>query len=135
MYRIFPGEPSETMYEEFRRGHLEDTPVPARNYRRIIAEGGHVHVKRPMISVRFYGFNTRVKPLDDRRVRQALNHALDREGLIEDLSFGRFALARGILPPGTLGFNPKLAGYAYDPARARQRHTRLSCGDSVAYTS
>ncbi len=120
VYRIFPGEPSETMYEEFRRGHLEDTPVPARNYRRIIAEGGHVHVKRPMISVRFYGFNTRVKPLDDRRVRQALNHALDREGLIEDLSFGRFALARGILPPGTLGFNPKLAGYAYDPARARQ---------------
>lgn len=120
VYRVFPGEQSEAMYEEFRRGHLEDTPVPARNYRRIIAEGGHVHVKRPMISVRFYGFNTRVKPLNDRRVRQALNHAIDREGLIEELSFGRFALARGILPPGTLGFNPKLAGYAYDPLRARQ---------------
>jgi ABC-type transport system substrate-binding protein len=120
VYRIFPGEQSEAMYEEFRRGHLEDTPVPVRNYRRIVAEGDHVHVKRPMISVRFYGFNTRVRPLNDRRVRQALNHAIDREGLIEELSFGRFALARGILPPGTLGFNPKLAGYAYDPPRARQ---------------
>jgi peptide/nickel transport system substrate-binding protein/oligopeptide transport system substrate-binding protein len=120
VYRVFPGEQSDAMYDEFRRGQLEDSPVPVRNYRRIIADGGHVHVKRPMISVRFYGFNTRVKPLNDRRVRQALNHALDREGLIEELSFGRFALARGILPPGTLGFNPKLAGYAHDPQRARQ---------------
>jgi peptide/nickel transport system substrate-binding protein/oligopeptide transport system substrate-binding protein len=120
VYRVFPGEQSDAMYDEFKRGNLEDTPVPVKNYRRIIAESGHVHVKRPMISVRFYGFNTRIKPLDDRRVRQALNHAIDREGLIDELSSGRFALARGILPPGTLGFNPKLAGYAYDPARARQ---------------
>jgi peptide/nickel transport system substrate-binding protein/oligopeptide transport system substrate-binding protein len=120
IYRIFPGEQSDAMYDEFKRGNLEDSPVPVRNYKRIVADGGHVHVKRPMISVRFYGFNTRIKPLNDRRVRQALNHAIDRESLIEELSFGRFALARGILPPGTLGFNPKLTGYAYDPARARQ---------------
>jgi oligopeptide transport system substrate-binding protein len=120
VYRVFPGEQSDLIYEEFRRGNLEDTPIPVRNYRRVIAEGGHIHVKRPMISVRFYGFNTRVKPLNDRRVRQAMNHAIDREGLIEELSFGRFALARGVLPPGTLGFNPKLTGYAYDPPRARQ---------------
>jgi ABC-type transport system substrate-binding protein len=29
-------------------------------------------------------------------------------------------LARGILPPGTLGYNPRLTGYAYDPVRARE---------------
>ena len=120
VYRFFPGEQSDVMYDEFKRGNLEDSPVPVKNYRRIVADNSHVYTKRPLISVRFYGFNTRIKPLDDRRVRQALNHAVDREGLIEELSYGRFALARGILPPGTLGFNPKLAGHAYDPARARQ---------------
>src|SRR5262249_5435233 len=33
---------------------------------------------------------------------------------------GRYTPARGILPPGTLGFNPKLSGYPYDPRAARE---------------
>ena len=72
-----------------------------------------------MSSVRFYGFNTRMKPLGDRRVRQAFLHAIDREAIIQNVYLGQYTLARGILPPGTLGFNPKLAGYAYDPQKAR----------------
>ncbi|MBI2215704.1 MAG: ABC transporter substrate-binding protein [Candidatus Rokubacteria bacterium] len=120
VYRIFPGERVDEMYAEFRRGQLEDTPVPMGDYRRIVALPNQLHVKRPMISVRFYGFNTRTKPLSDRRVRQAILYAIDRESLVTEVTLGRFVVARGILPPGTLGFNPRLAGYAYDPRRARQ---------------
>jgi oligopeptide transport system substrate-binding protein len=120
VYRIFPGEPSELMYEEFQRGALEDSPIPLRNYRRVVADNRWVHVKRAMFNVRFYGFNTRTKPLNDRRVRQALIHAVDREGIIEELAHGRHTPARGVVPPGTLGFNPGLAGYPYDVARARE---------------
>jgi peptide/nickel transport system substrate-binding protein len=119
VYRIFQGEAADLAYEEFRQGRLEDSPVPVRDYRRAIADGRWVYVKRPLFSVRFYGFNTRTKPLDDRRVRQALIHALNREAIVEDVWYGRFTAARGIVPPGTLGFNPGLAGYRYDPARAR----------------
>ena len=108
------------MYEEFQRGTLEDTPIPTQDYLRIVAERKHVYIKRPMLSVRFYGINTRVKPLDDRRVRQALLHAIDWEAVVADVFLGRYILAQGILPPGTLGFNPKLKGYPYDPVRARQ---------------
>ncbi len=120
VYQIFPGEQFDSMYEEFRKGNIEDTPIPTQDYRRIVAEGNHVYVKRPMISVRFYGLNTRVKPLDDRRVRQALIYAIDRDALIEEVFLGRYTLARGILPPGIQGFNPKLKGYPYDPQRARE---------------
>jgi len=52
-------------------------------------------------------------------VRQALNFAINREALLQDVHLGRYTLARGILPPGTQGFNPKLGGYGYDPERAR----------------
>ncbi len=120
VYRVFPGAQVDAMYEEFQRGGLEDSPIPTREYRRIVADPGHVYVKRPMISVRFYGLNTRVKPLDDRRVRQAIVHAIDRAALIEEAFLGRYTPARGILPPGMLAFNPHLRGYAHDPRMARE---------------
>src|SRR5262249_42868103 len=59
-------------------------------------------------------------PLDDRRVRQALILAIDREAIVEEDFLGRYTLARGILPPGTMGFNPKVKGYQFDPTRARE---------------
>ncbi len=119
-YRIFPGEQLDRMYQEFENGALDDTPVPTKNYRQILAQQRYLYVRRPMFSVRHYAINTRVKPLDDRRVRRALAHAIDREAIVSEVFLGRYVLARGILPPGTLGFNPKLQGYDYSPAKARE---------------
>ena len=121
LFRIFPGEQRDAMQEEFQKGNLEDAPVPARVDRRALATiGGYIYVKRPMISARFYGFNTRAKPLNDRRVRQAIVQAIDRETIVEGVYLGQVTYARGVLPPGMLGFNPGLTGYPYDPARARE---------------
>jgi len=120
VYRIFPDERSDAMFDEFRRGRLEDSPVPMQDYPRVLASTPGIHVKRPMFSVRFLGLNTRVKPLADPRVRQALIYAIDREAIVQEATRGRFVLARGILPPGTLGYNPRLRGYEHDPARARE---------------
>lgn len=118
-FKIFPGNDVDAMYREFERGHLEDAPAPTREYQRAVASKDHVHVRRPMISIRWYGLNARLKPLDDRRVRQALILAIDRVALLRDVYANRHVLARGILPPGTQGFNPALQGYGYDPDRAR----------------
>ncbi|MGH7321074.1 MAG: ABC transporter substrate-binding protein [Candidatus Rokuibacteriota bacterium] len=120
VYRVYPGELWESVYDEFKKGALEDAPLPTRGYRQVVQDKTHVYVRRPMISVRFYGLNTRMKPLDDRRVRQALTHAINRDAVIEEAFQGRFSPARGILPPGTQGFNPRLRGHAYDPNRARE---------------
>jgi peptide/nickel transport system substrate-binding protein/oligopeptide transport system substrate-binding protein len=120
VFRIFPGEQRDAMQDEFQKGNLEDAPVPARVDRRAVAtSGGYIYVKRPMINVRFYGFNTRTKPLNDRRVRQAIIQAIDREAIVEGIYLGQVAFARGILPPGMLGFNPGLAGYPYSPQTTR----------------
>ena len=108
------------MFAEFQAGNLEDSPIPSKDYRQIIASQAYQYVRRPIFSLRHYGLNTRMKPLDDRRVRQALVYAIDREAMVSEVWLGRYALARGILPPGTLGFNPKLRGYPHDPAQARE---------------
>jgi peptide/nickel transport system substrate-binding protein/oligopeptide transport system substrate-binding protein len=120
LYRIFAGGQVDLMYQEFESGGLEDSPVPSKNYSQVVGSQKHLYVRRPMFSNRHYGFNTTIKPLDDRRVRQAIIHAIDREAIVEEDFFGRHAFARGILPPGTHGYNPKLRGYAHDPSRARE---------------
>ncbi len=113
VYRIFPGEQHDAMYDELLKGNLEDAPVPPRADRRALAaDPGRIYVKRSMISVRFYGFNTRTKPFDDRRVRQAIVLAIDREAIIDGVYFGQNTFARGILPRGMIGYNPKLEGYS-----------------------
>ena len=93
--------------------------MPMHDYPKLLATTQGTHVKRTMFSVRFLGLNTRVKPLGDVRVRQALMYAIDRQKIVEEVTRGRFAVARGILPPGTLGYNPQLNSAGYDPARAR----------------
>jgi ABC-type transport system substrate-binding protein len=63
--------------------------------------------------------NTRRPPFDDRRVRQAMNYAIDREDLIK-LANGLAVPAHGPLPPGMLGYDSTRKPYPYDPERARQ---------------
>jgi peptide/nickel transport system substrate-binding protein/oligopeptide transport system substrate-binding protein len=119
LFRVFQGGNVPAMYEEFRQGRLEDSPVPTTEAVRAHRGGDYQYVKRPMFSLRHYGFNTRMKPLDDRRVRRAITAAIDRPGILDDVFMGRYIPARGILPPGTLAFNPAVRGSTFDPTRAR----------------
>ncbi|MEP3033556.1 MAG: ABC transporter substrate-binding protein, partial [Pseudoruegeria sp.] len=58
-------------------------------------------------------------PLNDKRVREALNLAVDREAFVGTILADGTLLATGITPPSTIGYNDDLAPYAYDPERAR----------------
>lgn len=59
-------------------------------------------------------------PLHDKRVRQAVNHAIDKKAIIDNLFQGRaFALNGQLLRQQQLGYDPSLKDYAYDPAKAR----------------
>jgi len=63
-------------------------------------------------------FNRNAKPLDDLRVRQALNHALDRETITETLYPGS-RVRWQFVPEGLSGFDEGLEGiYPYDPEKA-----------------
>lgn len=57
-------------------------------------------------------------PLDDIRVRQALNLAVDREAFIGTLVPEGALLATAVFPPPTQGWNADVAQWAYDPERA-----------------
>ncbi|RDE07681.1 ABC transporter substrate-binding protein [Pelagibacterium lacus] len=59
-------------------------------------------------------------PLDDIRVREALNLAFDREALLGTILSDRAQIATQFILPNINGHNPDLEPWPYDPARAQQ---------------
>ena len=59
----------------------------------------------------------------DRRVRQALLYALDRQAIVDALFQGKQQVADSYLPPRHYGFDAAAPTYAYNPDRARQLFT------------
>ncbi|WP_309082917.1 ABC transporter substrate-binding protein [Chelativorans sp.] len=57
----------------------------------------------------------------DPRVRQALNIAIDRKAIADNLFLGYAEVAKGqLIHPNAFGFNKSIEAYPYDPDRARQ---------------
>ena len=63
--------------------------------------------------------NESVKPLDDVRVRKALQLALKRTTILDAIYSGRGTVENGIDPHGLYGFNPELPEIPYDPDEAK----------------
>ncbi len=70
------------------------------------------------IGLSYIALNNSVKPLDDVRVRKALQLSLDREKLLTGVYSNRGLLEQGIYPHGLIGFNPELPEIPYDPKTA-----------------
>ena len=68
----------------------------------------------------YIGVNTTRGPLADRRVRQALNHAIDINTIITQLVSGRGRRAVGVIPPSLPGADTTRQAYAFSTARAKQ---------------
>ncbi|PLK70312.1 peptide ABC transporter substrate-binding protein [Rhizobium sp. TH135] len=61
-----------------------------------------------------------IEPLNDVRIRRALNVAVDRQAFLGTLLPDSALLATAIVPPPTLGWNPDVKVPAYDPEAAKK---------------
>jgi oligopeptide transport system substrate-binding protein len=73
----------------------------------------------PYEGVYFYRMNLARKPLDNPKVRLALNLAVDREAIVKNILREDQKPATGFTPPGMGDYQP-LNKVSYDPVRARQ---------------
>lgn len=63
--------------------------------------------------------DTTIAPLNDVRVRQALNYAIDKEAFVGSILADGTILATGMTPPSTIGYNHDLKPYPYDLEKAQ----------------
>ena len=59
-------------------------------------------------------------PFKDKRVRQAVNHAINREDIIQNVFCGFAVSLNSVVSPLHFGYENHVIRYPYDPARARQ---------------
>ena len=114
-------EPS-TAVAEFESGNVDVLQIPQgdiRSWEEDVERRKLLH-STPSLELVYVAINTTRGPLKDYRVRQALNHAIDRRILVRNLIAGRGELASGVVPPGLPGSDPTRIGYAFDTLRAKQ---------------
>lgn len=119
MHFVMDAEAKRLMFEEGELDilDLEDLGIDAEYFiRGDIYQDRLCHGRR--VGLTYIALNESVKPLNDVRVRRALQLALDRSAILMNVYGGRGTLENGIYPHGLIGFNPDLPEIPYDPKEA-----------------
>jgi oligopeptide transport system substrate-binding protein len=110
---------------EFDAGNLDIAGIPSEEWDRIHSDPAYADMIRPVytLGTEWYGFNTKLAPTDDQRVRLALSLAIDRELLVQQVVKGGIP-AQFFTNPGAAGA-PKPeeypdGGVKYDLTRAKE---------------
>jgi len=72
------------------------------------------------LSYTFLGFNQRIEKFKDKKVRQAITHAIDREAIVEHVMAGLGEVAHVPESPLSWAYNPDVPKFEYDPEKAKQ---------------
>jgi oligopeptide transport system substrate-binding protein len=119
VYRVIPDE--NTRFQEYKTGSLEVVDVPTGQFRAVQGDPGlskqlYTWANLGVYSLRF----TMTQPpfKDNRKLRQALNYAVDKQAIANVIMEGSVLPAKGVLPPTMPGHNPEAAGYPYDKPKA-----------------
>lgn len=105
----------------FEAGEIDCTEVGAdtlARYTENMPEGAAITVAGEL-QYMWLGMNTDHPKLKDKKVRRAIQHAVDVDSILAGAYSGTTAKSYGIICPGLLGQRNSTKYYSYDPARAR----------------
>ncbi len=85
-------------------------------------------IEQPSHSYTYLGFNLRKKLFQDRRVREAIAFAIDREEIIDLLFFSHGTVCYGPFMPGSDAYPEVLKPHAYDPEKSKSLLRELGYG-------
>ena len=110
---FFPTENANTDNQRFDAGsnHYVNT-IPSDLIPTYMENGEPSLRVEPYLGTYFYRFNTRKKPLNDVRIRQALTMAINQRAIVRRITKGGQFPATGYTPPGISGYKaPELVKY------------------------
>jgi peptide/nickel transport system substrate-binding protein len=80
-----------------------------------------------------WNYNTKEAPFNDKRVRQALNYAVDRDTYANVIMKGLAKPATSVFGPGMAGYDPSFQMYSYDPDKAKSLLQEAGVGSGLSF--
>ncbi|MFV0307553.1 MAG: ABC transporter substrate-binding protein [Desertimonas sp.] len=126
---------SQTRFNALRSGQVDLTNITGVQVEEAEQAGLSVDSEPGLTYLVLY-LNRANSELGDPLVRQAINHAIDRQAIVDAVLFGAGATAVQQFPEGYFAYNPDYPGdyYAYDPDRARELLAEAGLEDGFEFT-
>lgn len=114
---------TNALQAELQSGRVDIAPLPTSlspDAVKLLAQNPKLQVQQFTGSnLNLLTLNCSQPPLNDLRVRQAMAHAIDREGMIRDLLLNQAKIAHSILPEESWAYGPG-EKYTFDPAQSKK---------------
>ena len=114
---------ADTALSQYDAGELDFVDVYATAIRRVLRDDRYAKelIRVPRAQSTYLGMNQNLyAPFRDKRVREAVSIAIDRNAMVRGLYGGAAFVLNGVVTPGMPGHNPALAEIKFDPARAKK---------------
>jgi len=118
VYRIIP-ETALNEMEIMTRG-VDYSSVYPYEYRRMNEVPFLKIYSQPSLGYTYIGYNLKNPIFQDKRVRRAFTHAINREEIVQYVLYGLGTVATGPFPNHLWYCNPNVKSLPYDPQKARQ---------------
>jgi oligopeptide transport system substrate-binding protein len=120
VFRIIPAE--ITRFNEYKTGRLDWSDIPTGHCRAVQRDPVLQHEVAiwSILGTHAVRFNVERPPFADRRVRQAVAHAILPQAIVSGLLEGCVDERKGILPPAMPGFNRAVVAPRVDRAAAQR---------------
>ena len=122
MWRVIPD--LATMFLELKAGKLDQMGLTPLQYTRQTKttwfKEHFAKYKYLTFNYTYLGYNLKRPLFQDRKVRQALTTAINRENIVKGILLGLGQVAYTPYKPDTFWYNPNVKKFPYDPEKARQ---------------
>ena len=108
-------------YQKLRAGECHVMPYPNPADLEAMKSDSEINLlQQEGLNVGYLGFNVERKPFDDRKVRQALSMAINKQAIIDVVFQGAGKAAKNPIPPTIWSYNDEIEDYPYDPEKAKK---------------
>lgn len=115
-YKVIPDE--STRWLEFVKGNTDEATPPTADKAEAKTSGKYQWVEYTTLNT--YYLSLDLNTFKDKRVREAISLAIDRDKILKTVWNNQGAVAKTFVTPGIPGAMTNAPGFKYDPTRAKQ---------------
>jgi peptide/nickel transport system substrate-binding protein len=111
---------SNAQVAQLLSGSMDFAEIPPAVMQTLQGKPNVVVDQAPQVNYYYFALNNGNPLFQDKRVRQAMMYAMDRDTIIKSAVFGAAEPALGPISPVLQGFDKNVKTYPYDPEKAKQ---------------